>query len=203
MPKNRKQAQKRRAHRTEQRRVMQKQRKTEERALRSRPLLGGRLWSATDAGSDQVSMQLTDRMLVMLPASLREAAIGRCMKRIDAVTDGVGALPPGFELLGTPNGAWQVVPPPEHDLLIKAITHPARELAVAFAWEVARGEVDAVATRELARKVAATLIERGDVPAGSDPEVASKMLGLLIGAELLAGYMSMAAKFGGEMTLPR
>lgn len=144
-------------------------------------------------------MRLGDRVLALVPESLREAAIERCIRRAQAA-ETVQGLPPGFELQRTPHGMWQVVPPAEHNksLLIQGVTHALPELAAAFAWEVAEGQVDVEATREVASQIIANLIQSGVMPSGGpeNDEMTIKIVGLLLAGELLTGYQSTAMKYG-------
>jgi hypothetical protein len=186
-----KEAEKRRASRTERRRVMLKERKAEQRARRQHV-------SQAHQGESE-GMRLGDRVLALVPESLREAAIERCIRRAQAA-ETVRGLPPGFELQRTPHGMWQVVPPAEHSksLLIQGVTHALPELAAAFAWEVAEGQVDVEATREVASQIIANMIQSGVMPSGGpeNDEMTIKIAGLLLAGELLTGYQSTAMKYG-------
>lgn len=191
--KNSKDAEKRRAGRVERRRVALKERKTQERIQRQR--------SQQRRDNEPQNMQLGQKVLAMVPESLRDAAIDRFISRAEAA-ETISGLPPGFTLQQTPAGGWQVIPPAEYNtsVLIKGLTHVTPELATAFAWEVADGRVDVEAAKAEATQVIAGLIDRGEIASRGleQDEVAVKLLGLLLAGELLTGYQSAVMKFGHE-----
>ncbi len=175
---------------------MLKERKAEQRTHRQN--------ASSERRDGAETMQLGDRVLALVPESLRETAIERCMRRAQAA-ETVRGLPPGFELQQTPHGMWQVIPPAEHNtsILIKGVTHVLPELAAAFAWEVAEGQVDVEASKEVASQVIAGLIERGEIPSRGpeNDEMTIKMIGLLLAGELITGYQSTAMKYGAEVPM--
>ncbi|MFY0542483.1 hypothetical protein [Nannocystis pusilla] len=149
-------ADQRRAARTERRRMMLKERKAEQRRLRRE--------------GEKEKLKLPDHVLAWVPDPLREEAIQRCIRRMEACETVVG-VPPGYALEQDDYGTWHVVPPGEPtSLLIKGIMHPARELAMAFAWEIAEGRTDEASIQELAVQVVEDWMSRGTLPRPEDPE---------------------------------
>jgi hypothetical protein len=179
--------------RTERRRDRLKERKAERRVQRQQG----------KQPQDSHNMQLSMKVIALVPESLRDAAIERFMQRAEAA-ETVRGLPPGFGIQQTPQGVWQVLPPSEHNMsvLIKGLTHVVPELATAFAWEVADGKVDIDASKAVASQVIASLIERGEIPSAGpeEDETRIKILGLLLAGELITGYQSAILKFGGNFS---
>lgn len=191
--KNSKDAEKRRSGRTERRRVMLKERKAQQRVHRQH------------SGHEPQSMQLGEKLLALVPESVRDAAIARFMDRAEAA-ETVRGLPPGFAIQQTPTGMWQVLPPAENNtsILIKGLMHVVPELATAFAWEVADGRIDVEAMKAEASQVIADLIERGELPSRGpeQDDMTIKLMGLLLAGELITGYQSAVMKFGHQFPTP-
>ncbi|MCB0877266.1 MAG: hypothetical protein KDB46_13840 [Solirubrobacterales bacterium] len=133
-------------------------------------------------------------MLALVPQEEKEQAVARCFRLMDRAKE-KPATPPGFSISGS-GQSWTVTPPPEigdRHVIVATISHPLREFAVAFAWELAEGRVDYYAAEHVAREVMRKVVAaEGGTPEGVDEDTVIALGSLSLIAELLTGYYLVA-----------
>lgn len=188
MSKNTQGVRRRRAARTEKRRVMQKRRKAEQRAARQ-----------THAAHAEETIQLTPEFLAQVPAPVKKRAIDRAVRLLKHASN-LTALPPGYSV--TPAGpVWQLIAPASlgrWKSLVGMILHPAPELAAAFAWELENGTID---LEDAEREALQVLEELATDHALMRKAPAKKLLTLSLTFELATGYQLLGTEAARDPTL--